>query len=176
VQPGIHDTTMTVLTYPDNVVGHIFVSWLHPFKEHRLVVIGSKGMLSFEDASPRKEVHFYEKGIDWVRGEPIPRQGPTEVVACEGRLPLTEELAYFADRLDGGAIEIASGEQGVVVMDILERATASLLGKDDAPSGGGASDGKSAYFAHPTSVVDDGVTIGEGTKIWHFSHIQGGAV
>jgi len=49
IQSHIHDTTMTILRYPKNIVGHIFVSWLHPFKEHRLVVIGSKGMLSFED-------------------------------------------------------------------------------------------------------------------------------
>ncbi len=32
------------------------------------------------------------------------------------------------------------------------------------------------YFAHETAVVDDGCTIGEGTKIWHFSHIMSGAV
>jgi UDP-2-acetamido-3-amino-2,3-dideoxy-glucuronate N-acetyltransferase len=31
------------------------------------------------------------------------------------------------------------------------------------------------YFVHPTSVVDEDVEIGEGTKIWHFSHIQSGA-
>ena len=31
-------------------MGHIFVSWLHPFKEHRFVIIGSKGMLHFEDS------------------------------------------------------------------------------------------------------------------------------
>lgn len=31
------------------------------------------------------------------------------------------------------------------------------------------------YFVHPTSFVDEGVLIGEGTKIWHFSHIQKGA-
>ena len=31
------------------------------------------------------------------------------------------------------------------------------------------------YFVHPTSVVDDNVEIGEGTKVWHFSHIQSGA-
>ena len=81
VQPHLHDSTMTVLTYPDDVVGHIFVSWLHPFKEHRLVVIGSKGMLSFEDSSSNKELLFYEKGIDWVHGTPIEREGPTEVVS-----------------------------------------------------------------------------------------------
>ena len=33
----------------------------------------------------------------------------------------------------------------------------------------------SEFFVHPTSVVDDGVIIGEGTKIWYFCHIQEGA-
>ena len=31
------------------------------------------------------------------------------------------------------------------------------------------------YFVHPTSVIDENVQIGEGTKIWHFCHIQSGA-
>ena len=30
------------------------------------------------------------------------------------------------------------------------------------------------WFAHPTAVIDEGCTIGEGTKIWHFSHIMSG--
>ncbi len=33
----------------------------------------------------------------------------------------------------------------------------------------------SEYFVHPTSIVDDNVSVGKGTKIWHFSHIQSGA-
>ncbi|MBD0377438.1 MAG: N-acetyltransferase [Flavisolibacter sp.] len=32
----------------------------------------------------------------------------------------------------------------------------------------------SNYFAHPTAVIDEGCEIGEGTKIWHFSHIMPG--
>ncbi len=32
------------------------------------------------------------------------------------------------------------------------------------------------YFAHETAVIDDGVNIGKGTKIWHFSHIMTGSV
>ena len=32
------------------------------------------------------------------------------------------------------------------------------------------------YFAHPTSIVDEGAVIGVGTKIWHFSHVFSGAV
>ena len=31
------------------------------------------------------------------------------------------------------------------------------------------------YFAHPSAFVDEGAQIGEGTKIWHFAHIMGGA-
>ena len=33
-----------------------------------------------------------------------------------------------------------------------------------------------SYYAHPSSIIDDNCMIGEGTKIWHFSHIMSGAV
>ena len=68
----------------DNVTGHIFVSWLHPYKEHKLVLVGSKGMLSFEDSAPERKILFYEKGIDWVQGKPVKRDGPTEAISCGG--------------------------------------------------------------------------------------------
>lgn len=35
---------------------------------------------------------------------------------------------------------------------------------------------ESEYFAHPTAVIDEGCTIGKGTKIWHFSHIMSNCV
>ena len=50
LQRGIYDSTLTHFEYENGVKGHIFVSWLHPFKEHRLVVICSEGMISFEDS------------------------------------------------------------------------------------------------------------------------------
>jgi len=34
----------------------------------------------------------------------------------------------------------------------------------------------SAYFAHPTAVIDEGCSIGKGTKIWHFTHVMSGAI
>ena len=34
----------------------------------------------------------------------------------------------------------------------------------------------SNYFAHPTAVIDDPCQIGDGTKIWHFSHLMSGCV
>lgn len=176
LQPHIHDTTLTMLRYPDNVVGHVFLSWLHPYKEHRIVVIGSKGMLSFEDSSSGKQLLFYEKGIDWVQGEPIPRDGPTESIPYASEEPLAAELRYFAERCDGRPVEIASGASGVEVLEILERATESLHGGGGGgggPAGGGA--GRRGATVHESSYVDDGVEIGEGTRVWHFCHLQAGA-
>ena len=177
VQPHIHDSTMTVLTYPNNIVGHIFVSWLHPFKERRIVVIGSKGMLSFEDSGESNDILFYEKGIDWVQGAPVTRDGATDTIAYDRGMPLTEELRYFVDRLDGSPVEIANGQNAVEVLEILERASESLLAKGAArplheerrePGPKAQRD----YFVHETSRVDENVEIGSGTKIWHYSHVQ----
>jgi UDP-2-acetamido-3-amino-2,3-dideoxy-glucuronate N-acetyltransferase len=34
--------------------------------------------------------------------------------------------------------------------------------------------GAEKYFAHPSAIIDEGCEIGEGVKIWHFSHVMGG--
>ena len=127
LQDKIHDTTLTMFEYPENVKGHIFVSWLHPFKEHRLIVIGSKGMLRFEDSLVGKPLVYYNKGFEWNVGEPVKREGPTEKIDYDNKMPLTEELKYFVDHLDGKPIELADGKNGIEVVEILEKATQSLL-------------------------------------------------
>jgi UDP-2-acetamido-3-amino-2,3-dideoxy-glucuronate N-acetyltransferase len=209
LQPHIHDSSMTVLTYPDNIVGHIFVNWLHPFKEHRMVVVGSKGMLSYEDSSDDKNILFYEKGIDWIQGEPIKRDGPTEVIPYEKKMPLTEELKYFAEHTNGDPVKIADARNGVEVLEILEKASETLLTRGsqksevrgrksprlnplrgapvgapglNSPSGFnevkiqlGKEVGDQNFFAHHSVEIDEKVTIGPGTKIWHFSHILSGS-
>lgn len=173
LRPEIHDSTLTILKYPGNVSGHIFVSWLHPFKEHRLVIIGDKGMFTFEDGAGGGRLLFYEKGIDFVRGEAIPREGPTEEIPLAGKPPLTAELEYFVECLGGASPpKVADGASGVEVLEILEEATASLLtGVEARPR----RSERCGYFVHPTSMVDEDVEIGEGTRIWHYSHVQQGA-
>ncbi|MDA3833711.1 MAG: acyltransferase, partial [Spirochaetales bacterium] len=168
---------------PDNIVGHIFVNWLHPFKEHRMVVVGSKGMFSYEDSSDDKNILFYEKGIDWIQGEPIKRDGPTEVIPYEKKMPLTEELKYFAKHTNGEPIKIADAQNGVEVLEILEKASESLLtggsqGSEVRPARNALAcetGGGQRFFAHHSAEIDQGSTIGSGTKIWHFSHILSGS-
>ncbi len=128
LQKDVYDYTMTQLTYPNNIHAHIFVSWLHPFKEHRVVVIGSKGMITFEDSSPEKEIKFYNKHIEFEQGIPIKVENPTEIIPYEKKQPLTEELKYFVENLDK-KLEIADGKSGYEVVKVLEKAQQLLDGK-----------------------------------------------
>ena len=127
LQNGIHDTTLTVLEYENNVKGHIFVSWLHPFKEHRLVVIGSQGMISFEDSLENKPLKLYLKGFDMSNKVPAKKDGPVNVIKYEKTMPLVEELKYFIRHLDGSPLEISNADNAIEVVDILVKASQSLL-------------------------------------------------
>ena len=179
LQSHVHDSSMTILAYPENIVGHIFVSWLHPFKEHRIVVIGSKGMLSYEDSSEDKKILFYEKGIDWIQGEPIKRDGPTEVIPYDKSMPLTEELKYFVDHLNGKPVEVADAQNAMEVLEILEKASESLLTGANIPVAAAVTPDpvpvSDTCFVHKTAIVDKGCKIGDHTKIWHFSHVLSGS-
>lgn len=124
---GVHDTTITSIEYQNGIMGHIFVSWLHPFKEHRFVIVGSKGMIRFEDSTEGKPLVLYNKGIDWHDGKPIPRSGSTRHVEYEDVMPLTAELEYFIDNLNSPSIDINNSEHAIDVIRILEKATNSLM-------------------------------------------------
>ena len=129
LQKGIHDTTITSIKYNDKQMGHIFVSWLHPFKEHRFVIIGSKGMIHFEDSLENKPLLFYDKKVDFTGSIPMPKLGITKKINYDNELPLTNELKYFLSHLDGKKIEISNGDSAVEVIKILEAATNSLKRK-----------------------------------------------
>jgi len=126
LQPGIHDSTITSLKYPNNTMGHIFVSWLHPFKEHRFVIVGSEGMIHFEDSLSNKPLLFYDKSVMFEGDNPITDIGPTKQIDYNLDLPLTLEMKYFINHLNGDKIEIANGESAVEVINVLEKATNSL--------------------------------------------------
>ena len=127
LQDNIHDTTLTILEYEQNIKGHIFVSWLHPFKEHRLIVMGSKGMISFEDSIENKPLKLYSKGYTLKDAIPTKKDGPVDLIDYENSMPLTEELKYFIQHMDGSPLEIANADNAVEVVDILIKASESLM-------------------------------------------------
>jgi UDP-2-acetamido-3-amino-2,3-dideoxy-glucuronate N-acetyltransferase len=82
-------------------------------------------MISFEDSSKDKDILFYEKGVNWKDGIPVTKNGPTEVIKYDSKMPLEEELKYFINNLNG-KITISNGENGLEVVKILEDASTLL--------------------------------------------------
>jgi len=126
VQNGIEDTTLTFLTYPNGVKAHIFVSWLHPFKEQRMVVIGDKGMFVFEDSAKTEKLKFYKKGFQSVNGNIEKFDSEYEVIDFENKMPLTEEHNHFYDSVLNNTTPLTDGRHAFEVLKILEQATNSL--------------------------------------------------
>jgi len=126
IQNAIEDTTLTFLTYPDNVKVHIFVSWLHPFKEQRMVVIGDRGMFVFEDSAQTEKLKFYENGFKNENGTIKKFDKDYTVVDFENTMPLTEEHKHFYNAIVNDTMPITDGKHAIDVLKILDRATKSL--------------------------------------------------
>jgi len=129
LQKGIHDSTITQLKYPTCVEGHIFVSWLHPFKEHRLVVIGSEAMITLEDSAEGKPLKLYSKKFDIKNGILEKIDGPVKSIEYDNKMPLTEELSYFINHLDKQRPKISNGQHALEVTKIISHASNQLEGK-----------------------------------------------
>ena len=126
LQPNIADVTVTNLLFDRGVRGHVFVSWLHPYKEQRMVVVGSARMAVFDDVSKDKKLTIYDQGIDWVDGQPVPRKKEGEVIALSDAEPLRLEAAHFLDCIRDKRTPLTDGRSALQVLEVLEAAQRSL--------------------------------------------------
>jgi UDP-2-acetamido-3-amino-2,3-dideoxy-glucuronate N-acetyltransferase len=176
--PGVADTTLTLMTFAGGVQAHVYVSWLNPFKEQKLTVVGSQGMAVFDDMQPDgRKLVVYRQYLTWADGRtPTPTKAPGEPVAVPETEPLRNECAHFLDCCRTRATPRTDSREGLRVLQVLQLAQRSLdrVGEACAPAAP-PPPAAPAYFAHPTAVVDDGAVIGKGTKIWHFCHVMKGA-
>ncbi len=125
VQPNIADVTVTNLLFDNGVRAHIFVSWLHPFKEQRLVIVGSQKMASFDDVS--KQLVLYDQRVDIEAGMPVPIKGEGEVVPFSPAEPLRQECLAFLDSIATRQPPLTDGVSGLRVLKVLQAAQRSLV-------------------------------------------------
>ena len=269
LQRNVSDVTLTSIEFPNNVKAHTFVSWLHPFKEQRLVVVGSEQMAVFEDTNPTEKLVTYPHKVEWHAGKiPVAVKGERQVVEIPASEPLQVECEHFLECCLDRIPARTDGREGLSVLRVLAAAEESLrqggrMVNVARPGGNGhgspqrtrsearmqrsecrtaepevgrrtkaesrrqnaeagiaegalrlantAGDGivtmiaaptatrtrvaggaraevraqksecrtvepevgqQTRTFVHPTAVVDEGVEIGEGTKVWHWSHVS----
>ncbi|HET9843265.1 MAG TPA: Gfo/Idh/MocA family oxidoreductase [Gammaproteobacteria bacterium] len=175
----VADVTCTHLTFPKGEQAHIFVSWLHPYKEQKLVVVGEKAMAIFDDGQPWKsKLKLHPYPVEWVDGLPKPSQSDATLIDIPKSEPLKEEAKHFLDCILHNKTPITDGNESIRVLTVLNAAEYSIekyqpvyLAEAHNKFQGELANN---YFSHETTCIDPGSHIGSETKIWHFSHILPG--
>jgi len=181
----IADVTMTHLHFPSGLRAHIFVSWLHPFKEQKLVVVGDRKMAVFDDTQPwTDKLVLYPHEIRWRNQVPVASKAEAERIPLDEAEPLKLECLQFLRSVKTGEPPVTDGREGLKVLQILNASQQSLdeggrevpfAGKGAADSPGQKEERPVKAFVHPTAIVEKGAFIGEGTRVWHFSHVLPGS-
>lgn len=178
---GVADLTTMDMVFADGRKAHIFVSWLHPFKEHRFVVVGEEQMAVFDDTAPWSEkLVVYPHRIEWLQGRvPVARKADAQRIPLEEAEPLRVECEAFLTAIQQGGQPLTDGTSGLEVLRVLDAGEASLRRNGTyvaiSPGPHQLSDSPPRIQVHPSAVIDDGAEIGRGTCVWHFSHVMGSA-
>jgi UDP-2-acetamido-3-amino-2,3-dideoxy-glucuronate N-acetyltransferase len=166
---NVADVTLTSCNFASGVTAHIFVSWLHPFKEQKLVVVGDRQMAVFDDMQTEGKLTLYPHRIEWLDRHPIAKRSEGQVVPLPALEPLRLECLHFLECISTRQNPNTDGDNGVRVLRILNASERSLKNHGAVQQ---LQESQPAYFVDPTAKVDQPTTIGTGTHIWHFSHVM----
>ena len=170
INRGIHDVTNSILLFKNAYV-NINVNWLNPYKEQKMSIIGERGMIIFDDVSKDSKITYFPEYINYssdINAEPIPiKNNGINILFNDKNSPLTIECEHFMECCKSRKSPTTDGQEGLRVLKILQNLQDSLTDIKEQQS--------KKYFSHDTAIIDNGANIGEGTKIWHYTHICSGA-
>lgn len=174
LSPGVADSTLTVMRFADAVMAQIHVSWLNPFKEQKLTVVGTEGMAVFDDTKPWPEkLLLYRSYLRWANGQdPTPKRSLAEPVVVDEAEPLAEECRHFLWACDAGSAARTDGAEGARVLAVLDMAQRSLDSDGEAI---GAESPAGDAFVHRSAVIEPGALVGAGSRVWQHTHVMAGA-
>jgi UDP-2-acetamido-3-amino-2,3-dideoxy-glucuronate N-acetyltransferase len=166
----IADVTLTILDFASGVKAHVYVSWLHPFKEQKMVIVGDRKMAVFDDTQAERKLVLYSHRVDWLNRVPVARKAEGETVPLAKDEPLRLECLHFLECVRDRKTPRTDGENGLRVLRILHAAGESI--RDHGQPVSVRRNAAPRYFVHSSAIVDEPCEIGDRTKIWHFSHVM----
>jgi predicted dehydrogenase len=127
----VHDVVFASIRFPSGRMANIHVSWLDPHKTRKLVVVGSKKMLVFDDMQATEKIWIYDKGVEPAQamayGEDLTlRFGDITVPFVEMHEPLAKEMQHFLDCVATGETPRSDGLDGLRVVRVLEAVDESM--------------------------------------------------
>jgi len=124
---NIADVTISNLRFTDNSRAHIFVSWLHPYKEQRLVVVGDQKMAIFNDVAPYGEkLQLYPQRVEFDGTLPILKKEDAEFIEHANTEPLREECAHFLECIKSRQSPLTDAQSGIEVLKVLHACQESI--------------------------------------------------
>lgn len=126
LQEKVEDEAIAVLDFSAGVRGQVFVSWLHPEKEQRLVVVGDRGMAVFDDVRAESKLVLYDHAVQWDGNKPSPMLGARHIIEVTNQEPLRLECQHFLDCIQHRHNPTTDGRNGVDVLRVLEACQISI--------------------------------------------------
>jgi UDP-2-acetamido-3-amino-2,3-dideoxy-glucuronate N-acetyltransferase len=126
LQPHIADTATVHMEFKSALKAHVSVSWLHPFKEQKLVVVGQSGMAVFDDTKPWNEkLALYRHIVQTTGGLPSLEKAEVEYLEVPQSEPLKNECQHFINVVSENAVPLTDGDEGLSVLKVLSAASLS---------------------------------------------------
>lgn len=126
LQPNIADVTISTMLFDRGVRAHLFVSWLHPHKEQKLVVVGERRMAVFDDLRKTEKLQLFEKKIDLVDGQFVVERPTPQTVEIPAAEPLLLECQHFMECVQTRRSPKTDGFDAWRVLKVLEASQRSL--------------------------------------------------
>ena len=126
ITPNLADVTVSCLHFRTGVRAHIFVSWLNPFKEQKLVVVGTRKMAVFNDTLKDDKLVLFDQRVDLNERQPVLQKGSADVVPLSTEEPLRRECEEFVRTIESRRTPLTDGKSGVRVLRVLQACQISL--------------------------------------------------
>ena len=116
----IEDTTLTLLDFKNGQKAHVFVSWIHPFKEQRFVLVGDKGSMVFSDSKKSNKLELYKTII---QKDGSISSHDMENINYIDKEPLKEQALYFIECIKSRKVDVNNSTDALKVTRILEESS-----------------------------------------------------
>lgn len=131
---GFADVAYLDVRFQGGVTAHLHLSWLSPVKVRRMIFAGTTSSVIFDDIEMSEKIKVYDHGVSFdvsdieARKQVLVnyRRGEMRAPALDNKEALGTELREIASVLRGGSANVATGEDGLAVVRVLEAAQASL--------------------------------------------------
>ncbi len=120
------DVSFVTMGFKSGVRAYIFASWLYPYKERKLVVVGDRKMALFDDANPEGRLDLCSYEVERTGMRPVPHLNEAKVIEVSGEEPLKKECQDFLWCIATRQKPRADGQRGLQVLEILSCCHKSL--------------------------------------------------